>query len=776
MIDRICAAILARPAANLIVVGLITVFMASAIPSTKHDASVRSFILDNDPDYAMHNRYKETFGQELMLVVAFEDDDIFTNENMETVRRLTERLKDIKVETDGEEEYNVYDVRSLTNAEYMKGTEDSFEAKRLVEELPATPPQLAKARDIATTNPLFVKDLVSTDGRRTSLIVTLRATEENYEYHEEVAQIEKIVAEEADRSGRKIHVVGEKVIDIRFLQYIQKDLQRFIPLTYLVLGLLTFVMFRNVRDTVIAIISISASLAWIGGTIPLAGYMMNSVNAGLPSLVLCIAVTDVVHIIHRYRKNLSGTDDRARALHTALKEALIPCFLTSFTTAIGFGSLAFNEISPISGFGFLASVGVSAAFVVCIVTVPSLLLLWKERSANMREDTQFVPKRMMTSLAGLLVRRRNAVIAIAIVLMGIAVTGALRIRVQSDRITYLRKSDALYKAVRFIENGLAGTTELDIWIEGGQDGIIKEPRVLREIEKLAGFLRSQPEVDKVLCVNDFFKEMNKAFYEDNPERYELPDTRAKVAQFMLIYSMSGRKNELDKYMDYPSSRTRVSVRSSEHNSEKLDDLIRRIRRYLKNTFEPPVRARLASLAVVHNNVFHYVLKGLLYGLLTAIILIFAVMCVNFTSLRVGLVSMVPNLIPIVAALGVMGLCGLHLEIATAMTFSIAIGIAVDDTIHFLTRFRTHLARARDYPKAVHLTLEDIGSALVETTAIMIGGFLVLLFASLRMNVFFGLLCAFIVSTALLADLTITPVCMLIFRPFGKPEDLERSVE
>ena len=768
--------ILKRPVVNLIVIGLVTVFMASAIPSTKNDATIRSFILDDDPDYAMYNRYKETFGQEPMLVVAFQDDDIFTNENMETVSRLTERLKDIKVKIDGEDQYNIYDVRSLTNAEYMKGTEDSFEAKRLVDDLPAAPEELAKARDIATTNPLFVKDLVSPDGRRTSLIVTLRAADENYEFQEEVAEIERIVAEEAARSGRKIYVVGEKVLDIRFLEYIQRDVQRFIPLTYLILGVLTYLMFRNVRDTAIALISVSASLAWIGGIIPLTGHMMNSVNAGLPSLVLCIAVTDVVHIIHRYRKNLSGTSDRAGALHTALKEAFIPCFLTSFTTAIGFGSLAFNEIRPISGFGFLASIGVSAAFVVCIVTVPSLLILWKEKSSRMREDTQFVPRRALASLAGLLVKRRNAVIALTIVLMAVMLMGALRIRVQSDRITYLRRNDEMYKAVRFIEGGLAGTTELDIWIEDGRDGIIKEPRVLREIENLAEFLRTQPEVDKVLCVNDFFKEMNKAFYEDNPDRYELPDTRAKVAQFMLIYSMSGRKNELDKYMDYPSSRTRISVRSSEHNSETLDNLIRRIRTYLQGRFEPPTRPRLASLAVVLNNVFLYVLKGLLYGLLTAVLLIFVVMCVNFRSPRIGLVSMIPNLIPIVAALGVMGWCGLSLEVATAMTFSIAIGIAVDDTIHFLTRFRTHLTEAGDYAKAVHLTLEDIGSALVETTTIMIGGFLILLFASLRMNVFFGLLCAFIVSTALLADLTITPVCMLLFRPFGKPEELERSAE
>jgi predicted RND superfamily exporter protein len=351
--------------------------------------------------------------------------------------------------------------------------------------------------------------------------------------------------------------------------------------------------------------------------------------------------------------------------------------------------------------------------------------------------------------------------------MALAAAGILCIEVQADRVQYLRPRSDVYQAVDFIDRNLAGTTELDVWVEGGQEGIMKEPATLRQLEELVRFLRAQPEIDKVICINDFLKEMHKAFHSDSLAQYVLPPTREMVAQFLLIYGMSGNRNELDKYVDYPYSRARISVRTSEQNSAKLDLLIAKINAYLAEHFRGPFTASLASAAVANNNVFHYMVRGLLMGLGAAMAVVGIVLALTFRSLWSGLVCMVPNLVPIVACLGLMGWGNIWLEIATAMTFSIALGIAVDDTIHFVSAYRLELARTGEPERAVRSTLEHLGPALVRTSVVIMGGFLVLVFASLKMNMLFGLLSAFIIFMALLTDLVITPVCMLTLKPFKR---------
>lgn len=753
-------AILRYPRALLVVLAVLTALVASEARHTRFDASIKSFILDNDRAYAFYNQYKRTFGQDDILVVAFQDCDIFTPENLRLIRRLTERIESVD---------NVYDVRSITNAEYIRSTPDSFEAAPLVDEIPdAKNPSLDEARRIALSQAVYRRDLISDDAQKTAIIVTLAARGDDYEYHDEIRTIESIVREEEAASGKTLYLTGERYIDLRFLEYIHRDLEIFIPITTLILALLLFLIFRNVRETVIGLAAISACLLWTGGLIPLSGGEVNSITAGLPSLILCIAVTDAVHLLHRYRHLLAETRDYDLALDRMLDEAGLPCLLTSVTTAIGFGSLIFNEVHPIKGFGALAALGVSVCFPLCMTIVPALLKVWK---APLPEkpilEAEASSTGVMARLGELLIGRRWTVGAGVLLGLVLCAVGFSQVKIQIDRVRYLKESSDVFKSIDFIEKNLAGTTQLDIWVEGGKEGVIKEPETLQRIEALATYLRAKPEIDKVICINDFLKEMNKAFYAGAPGAYALPKTRDNVAQFLLIYSMSGRTNELDKYVDYPYSRTRISVRASEHNSVRLDALIADIEGYLKGHFHGTEHAELATLAISNNNVFHYLLRGLVVGLGIAVVIVGLVLAIGFRSLYVGIISMIPNVVPIIACLGLMGWADVWLETATAMTFSIALGIAVDDTIHLISRYRLELARTGDPEEAVRRSVRTLGWALVQTTLIISGGFLVLVFASLKMNIVFGLLAAFIMFVALAADLVFTPVCLLLFKPFAK---------
>lgn len=743
---------------------LVTCWMAWQGRRVEFDASIKSFILENDPDYEHYMAYRKKFGQDEILVVAFEARDIFQPRELRLIRRLSERIADMD---------NIYDVRSLTNVEYMRNNGDCFEVVPLIDEIPEDQKELAKARQIALANPLFREDLISNDGRKTSILITLAAMEPGYRYEKEIEGIERIVTEESAQSGVTLHLAGERYLDQRFLRYMHRDLSVLVPVTLLVLGLVMFLLFRNLRETVIGLVAVAVCLVWIGGMVPLAGWKMNAVTVGLPSLVLCIAVTDVVHIIHRYREILSAGGERRAALESALREVSLPCFLTSLTTAIGFGALVLNEIHPIQGFGILAAMGVSSCYPICMTVVPSLIVLWNERDKRVKTRGRHLAQRAMHRLAEVLAGRRRRILTGVAALFVLALFGMSAITIQVDRTRYLKKKSDVRQSIDFIDRHLAGTTQLDVSLDIGDDDAVKNPEVLRRIEEFSQYLRARPEIDKVISINDFLKDMNQALNMDKPEYYRLPDRRDMVAQLLLIYAMSGSRNELNKYVDYPYSRTRISVRTSEQNSACLDALITDMEGYLAANFPSQLNARMASVAIANNNVFHYLLKGLLLGLGTAIFVVAIVMCVTFRSVRVGLICMVPNLVPVFACLGLMGWCGIWLEIATAMTFSIALGIAVDDTIHFLSRYKLELSRCGDQDAALRATLANVGPALMQTTLIIVGGFLVLMLASLKMNIMFGLLSAFIMLVTLGADLVVTPLCLMLFRPFRRVIDAKK---
>lgn len=753
--------ILRRPRTCLAVMVALTLAVGSAGLNTQFDASLKTFILEDDPDHAFHQTYRKTFGQDEILVIAFEDDEIFRAENLALIRRLTRRIEDLD---------NIHDVRSLTNVEYMHSTEDSFEVLPLIgDEIPLDQGTLATKKDLAIKNPIFREDLISRDGRKTSIVVTLAAMDAGYRYHHEIREIRGIVRDEAARADKTLHLAGERYLDYRLLHYIHDDISLFIPLTCVALAVLLFLMFRNVRETVIGLAAVLACLLWVGGLVPLTGWKVNSVTAGLPSLVLCIAVTDVIHIIHRYRRVLAMTPERMEALRKTLHEVALPCFLTSLTTAIGFGSLMLNDIHLIRGFGLLAALGVGICYPACMVIVGGMLQVWPGSRPRNSYPSPGVSHRWMAAIAEGVIGKRKQILVGGALLIALAIAGVFRVEVQTDRVRYLHSHSDVFQSVDFIDRHLAGTTELDIWVEGGGEGAMKEPATLNRIERLARFLRKQPEIDKVICINDFLKDMNKAFQADDMAHYVLPRSREVAAQFLLIYGMSGNRNELDKYVDYPYSRARLSVRTSEQNSAKLDLLIARINAYLADSFGDTLTANLASAALPNNNVFHYMVRGLLLGLGVAVGIVGLVLAITFRSLWAGFVCMLPNLVPIIACLGIMGWCGVWLEIATAMTFSIALGIAVDDTIHFVSRYRLELNRQGDSEMAVRRTIEGLGPALIRTSIVIMGGFLVLLFASLRMNVMFGLLSAFIILIALMTDLFITPLCLLMLRPFAQQQ-------
>jgi len=283
-------------------------------------------------------------------------------------------------------------------------------------------------------------------------------------------------------------------------------------------------------------------------------------------------------------------------------------------------------------------------------------------------------------------------------------------------------------------------------------------------DKLAQFLRSQKEVDKAMSIVDFLKDMNRAMHDNDQAYYRIPDSQEEAAQYLLMYSMSSRRNDIEKdFVDYPYSLARIRCRISEHNSRKLLDLISRIKKFTKENIDPVLEVRMSSYPVIYSNMVNSITAGQTKGFLFCIFTLWITAAFYFRSIPIGTLTLIPNLIPIIFIFGFMGWTGISLNIGTALTTGIALGLIMDDTTHFFNRFKINLTSCPDYLENMRKTYALIGEPMIYSSCVMTASYLVLAFSQFHLTALFGFLCALTTIIALWCDLLLTPWLLITFK-------------
>ncbi|RME06404.1 MAG: hypothetical protein D6812_01685 [Deltaproteobacteria bacterium] len=437
--------------------------------------------------------------------------------------------------------------------------------------------------------------------------------------------------------------------------------------------------------------------------------------------------------------------------------------MTSATTAVGFASLTVSEIVPIREFGYFAAFGVAAAFVIAIVLTPIALSFL--RRIEVRQQ------RRKASLQGLLAwiaevneRHPGKVAGISGILCLLAAFGIPRIAVETNFLEFFKKDDPAVFQVRFIEEHLTAIDILKIVLDGGEPGAFKEPERLAFLEALRAFLEAQPEITRTIAIPDFLKKVNQAFHDGDPQAYRLPETRQAVSQYLLLFEGDDRaEEELARLINFDRSRVRVTALVKMIGSRDQEALLGRIASWMKAHCPPGIHFDFSGAVKISATVMNSVVNAQIESFALALVMITGMMILMLRSWKLGLVSMIPNVLPILLTLGLMGWAAIPLNIATAMTASIAIGLAVDDTIHFLSRYQIERKRLGDPRAAIRTTLLSVGPALITTSVVLFFGFFISIFSSTRPSIHFAILAAVTIVTALLADLFLTPVCLLHLR-------------
>jgi hypothetical protein len=721
--------------------------------------NVDYFTLEGDPDTDFYESFKQIFGNDEFFVIAFKKNNLFSYDNLTLLKNLTEELESIQ---------GIREVKSLGNVDDTLGEDDFFIVQKFLEDIPQEKNKLDKLKQRALSNPLYVDNFVSKDGQTAAIVIYVEDRPDEPEFRKKIIQeCEKKLELYRQYTGIA-YKAGWTTTNLYLSQFMKRDISVFIPISYLFIAVAVYFFFRNIWLTCMAVLNISICMGSTMGLFPILGITLNNVTTVVPPVVMALALCDTVHIFsHLNKELLEQFDNKEKALCHVLKKVVMPCFLTTLTTAVGFLSLYSNKLGPIKDFAIVASAGMAFEFIYAFLFLPSaILFLPSHKIFTVKlEDGSF--RRFIESIYALVNKRHGLVCILSTIIVFGAVAYMLSIRVDTNVLNYFKQNSSVKTATNFVENNISGvrTIEISLTADGVEDAF-KSPDYLRYIDTLQGSLQTIKGIDKAISFIDFLKDMNQSFHNENPDYLKIPESKPLIAQYLLLY---GSDNIYD-FINESFNRARISLRISCHGTAEQKHILEQLHRIIKLNYHPDISVRITGKVVQDIKMIDTLVDGQIYSLAIATAVIAVLMFFVMKSIKLGLISIIPNFFPIILNFGIMGLLGIPLNAATSLIAAVALGIAVDDTIHFLTAFKRHAKGKHDIPQAIHATIMEKGRALFASSLILSIGFVIMVLSSFVPTIYFGLLSSIIMVSAAIGDALILPALMMTltkFKLFGE---------
>lgn len=731
---------------------LVAVPFLIKLPEIRTVDNVDYFTLKNDPDAIFYEELKAIFGNDEFFIIAFKKDNLFTSGNLNLLKRLTEDLSGIE---------GVQEIKSLSNVDEIIGEENYFVIQKFLEAVPEDTMSLEALRKRAVENPLYLKNVISPDGNTAAIVIFVDEKPDEPGFRKRIIDRAGTILETYKKETGAVHIAGWTFTNLTLSRYLQKDITIFIPLTYAFIVLTVFLFFGNIRLAMIAAVNISMCMGCTMGLLPILGITLNTITIIAAPIVMALALCDTVHIFSSLDDTVfKQYPDKEQAFETILKKLVGPCFLTTLTTAVGFFSLHLNDSPPIKEFAIITAAGMVFEFFFAFTFLPAFMLLFDDRKlvkSIFRSRTG--PSRMsrfLRSLSGFNLKYFRWISLSGILILALSVWFASGIQVESNRLDYFKPTSPLRISSRFIETELAGVGTLDISFMAGSDEAFKQPENLQVIETLQNKINTIEGVDKTLSFIDFIKDMNQSFHDENPEFYHIPDSADLISQYLLIYDAGYIQNFINDNFDH----ARISIRLSSHSTRDQADIIRQIDLFAHAMDTRGINVRISGLTLQGVNIFFTLVKGQIYSLAVSVSIILFILFLALRSVRLSLLSIAPNLFPIALNFGIMGVFKIPINEATALISSLVIGIAVDDTIHFMTELKGNLAGPADIRDAITQTFQAKGRAIMLSSLILCIGFAVMIFSQFVPTMHFGLLSSLMMLWALAGDLFLLPATIM----------------
>ncbi len=732
-----------RPLSAFILLGAIA--LAPRADFTRIDNDITAWFSTADPVYQDYERFRREFGGTRSLIVALQADRadlLFSRETLRAIERISGDIE--RVDT-------VHRVSSLSTATIVEAVPDALDVRPLLENADTQPP--ADVRRRALRDDLLRGDLVSEDATVTAIVVTFDEDRIDDVRAGVIRRIHEVVEPQLP-AGVRAYYNGSLEISETYNRVTLDNQRKFMPPILLFTVAAIYAAFRSWRRTLVACIAIAASVLWTLGLYTLMGFTYNVLSSMIAPLIVVLAIADDVHIMQHWEEERRVGDSEA-AFKRTVAHLLTPLFGASLTTALGMLSLATSDVVAVRTFGIGAAVGIMVDFALSVILVPTLLQLAKPETATAPHERYLLPS--MLAIARLSSRFPGRVLALALVVAAVAIAGMLRLRVDTNHIHFFSETHPLGESARVIDSELSGVYSFQVMLEGEPDAL-KTPEALRRMDRLANDLRNLPEVKKVTSLADYVRRINKELNDGRDEADVVPGDAATIAQELFAFTLGGEgRHELERIAASDFSRAQISIKLRSMSSDVVLAVVQKTEEIARDAFAGTgIRTMTTGSGKLFSTLDHYLVISQLSSFGMAFVTVFGVIFIVFRSFRFGLLTIAPNLLPVLAVLGLMGHLDISLNVATVMVASIALGVVDDDTIHFINRYRREVAAGATTDAAIETATVHEGRASLTTALINTVGFAVLLMSEYRPSAWFGGLLALTMSVAFLAEVFILP--------------------
>ena len=753
-LDKVISFQLDHPIRILFFIAVITVGSMLVSTRLQFDFTVENLFPDNDPEVDAYFKFQEEFEREDNLIyLAYDSEDPFSRSNLLTTNFLTNELNDLK---------GVVKVTSLTNIQLFQPQEDLVLGP-VYKTIPTSKDSLLFLKNRIMSSPLIIDNLISSDGSIAAILLELDDEINNHDGREKI--VNKI-GEITSKTDWRWYEAGVPILRTRYVQYMLNDFTRFLfPVSFVLFGAL-FLLFRNISGMLLPFVAVFITVLWVLGIMGAIGLTINIVTYIVPTLVLIIGVADSIHIMLKFQENLLNGNSKRESIRITIRKIGGAIMLTSITTAIGFLSLISTNIIMIRQFGAIVCVSVILAFVVSITFIPSMLMILETPTQkSLKSVSKNLRNRFLKWTVKLNNYHQKSIIFLSLILIFIFLFYAFKVDPHSSLMEDLSKGNELYDDMIFMEKKMGSVMPFEVIATVNNKGApfengIKDPQTLHAIAKLQDKLSTIPEIGKMTSVIDYLREINQAFNEGDKEFYSIPKTKEMVSQYIFL-----QEEQFETLVNFDYSSARLTGRISDITSQRAKEIKNEIIQWGRENLPSYLDIQLTGTTLMGLKINQYLVTNLVVSFLIAFGVIFISMLLLFKSLKIASISMIPNFIPLLLMAGVMGFYNIKLRPTTAMTFAIAYGIAVDDTIHFLVRFRQELfSHKGHYREANEKTLLTTGKAIISTSFILSAGFLVMVTSNFLPSRDFGFLAAVTMFGALLADLFFLPAILTLTKP------------
>ena len=750
MVNQFAAAII-RWRWLIIIASIAIVFLiARGAATIGFSSNYRVFFSEDNEQLVAFETLQNTYSKSdnIIFVLHPKDDQVFTHKMLGAVKDLTERAWQLPYSTR---------VDSITNFQYTEAEEDDL----LVNDLVEFPEEanLKHVKNIALNEPLLVHRLLSPEAHVTAVNATVQLPQlTESEIPETVKYAREMITQyRLDYPEVEVYITGSVMLGNAFSESAQKDMQTLFPVMFLIIFITLLLLLRSITGTLTTMVIIILSIATAMGLFGWLGWTLTGPSTIAPTVIMTMAVADCVHILVTFLFNMRNGMAKSESMQESIRINLQPIFITSVTTVLGFLTMNFSEVPPFRDLGNTVAMGVIAAFFLSTLLLPALVMVLP---VKVKQHDNRAHKNI-DAIAAFVIRNSTKILICTAIISAIIFAAIPLNKVNDEFVKYFKTNVDFRQDTDFTAENLSGIYTMEYSLITNESGGISQPEFLRQVEAFSEWVRSHEEVVHVDTITEIFKRLNKNMHADNPEYFKLPESKELAAQYLLLYEMSLPYGlDLNNQLNVDKSSIKLTISLDNISSMRTLELEQEFADWLRaNTDISEFYA--ASPNIMFSHIGKRNVVSMVSGVTYALILICIIMIVVLRSVKLGLLSLIPNLIPIGAAFGIWGIFHGDVGISVGTATGMILGIVVDDTVHFLSKYRRAI-REKGYnsEQAVHYAFQTVGTALWVTTFVLVSGFMVLALSNFNMNAYMGIFTACTITLALIFDFIALPALLL----------------